>query len=114
MEPTEYTLETLPKYEYEDETLSKTHPWVTIPNDLLELVKNKVIEDSSWVNDGLPSFTFGPDNKFQLWVNTREPNHPWRDTEDRFQIFLNDCSVCEEFLTSDDLQSVLNYIHDNK
>ena len=117
--------------QYENETYSRTHDWVSIPNRLLALCKgdneiNKyvVLHDASWHHDGLPSFAFGPfvshdDNeyyshhKYLVWVNTHDKDHPWRDTEYRFNVQTSGPACPEMILNTDSLDELIEFIRNN-
>ena len=115
---------------------SNTHNWIEIPAEITTLIPQK-LTDISWCNDEYPSYVFGPlfhlnlwdpspsirrgadksntddlYTKYRLWI-AEEDGHPYRDVEHRYLVTLNDCTQHVEFLATNSLESVLDFIEEH-
>lgn len=103
---------------------------VAVPSEIQQLVTSGVIEDTSWGNDAMPSFTFNgyeptfhfrdsqptPPTTYRLWVNypDKGSHREIGVDEPRFTIVIdhegNLHSAIHHLLSSDDLQIILDAI----
>ena len=103
-----------------EEWPSKTHSHVTIPKVLLDMVKNRVLEDTSWQHDEMPCMQWGimhrdeSTREFQVWIQSVNNLEDGLRSTDRFAVVQTVGSVQDyrQIFCCESAQAICQFILD--